>query len=76
MLPELFETGANVGDLFAVAGTLHAITRDCRGLRRASIVCFLCALLLMTVTLAACNTVAGFGQDMRATGNAISNAAK
>jgi predicted small secreted protein len=35
-----------------------------------------CALLLMTVTLAACNTVAGFGQDMRATGNAISNAAK
>jgi predicted small secreted protein len=35
-----------------------------------------CALLLMAVTLAACNTVAGFGQDMRATGNAISNAAK
>ncbi|SAL24350.1 lipoprotein [Caballeronia sordidicola] len=35
-------------------------------------------LALMGVVLgaAACNTVHGFGEDMRATGNAISNAVK
>ena len=32
--------------------------------------------LLVVSALSACNTVNGFGQDMRATGNAISNVAK
>ena len=35
----------------------------------------LCMLLAVTA-LSACNTVNGFGQDLRATGDAISNVAK
>ena len=33
------------------------------------------ALMLLTGTLAACNTVSGFGQDVSNTGHAISRAA-
>jgi predicted small secreted protein len=33
-------------------------------------------LLLAVAALSACNTINGFGQDMRATGQAISNVAK
>ena len=32
--------------------------------------------LLVAAALGACNTVNGFGQDLRATGDAISNVAK
>jgi entericidin B len=34
------------------------------------------ALALFTVTLAACNTMAGFGQDLSKGGNAITNSAE
>jgi len=34
------------------------------------------AVILLAVSVSACNTVAGFGEDLRQTGAALSNAAK
>lgn len=44
--------------------------------RRLSRLLAACAMLLMTATLlSACNTTHGLGQDVKATGNAVSNGA-
>jgi predicted small secreted protein len=45
-------------------------------MKTAKTCCVLCLALCLTVSISACNTISGAGEDIKAAGNAIENAAK